>query len=186
MAENIEKVGQSGEIIFSDKIRNFMLNTAKIFSDISTLKQFLVKNRPGYKVVATSGGFDPLHKGHLRCIQGCSTYGNAVVVIVNGDGFLVRKKGKPFMVLDERMEIIAGLIGVDFVVPWDDGTQTVEGAIRLLKPDFFAKGGDRDHPDKIPEWAACQEVNCEIIFGVGGDKIQSSSNLLNSYQDASI
>jgi len=163
-----------------------MITPAKIFSDVTSLRQFLDNTYKNSTVVATSGGFDPLHKGHLRCIQGCSANGDKVVVIVNGDGFLVRKKGKPFMMADERMEIIAGLAGVDFVVPWDDGSQTVEGAIRALAPDIFAKGGDRDTPDKIPEWSVCQEVNCEIIFGVGGDKIQSSSNLLNSYQDISV
>ena len=66
------------------------------------------------------------------------------VVIVNGDGFLYRKKGYAFMPHHERMEIVAGIEGVDYVVGWDDGTQTVTGAIEILKPDYFTKrhGGD--------------------------------------------
>lgn len=137
------------------------------------------------KVYLTSGGFDPMHIGHLRCIQETAAMaaevGGKTIVIVNGDGFLNRKKGGPFMPCVERCEIIAGLRGVDLVVPWDDGSQTVVGAIDQLEPDFFTKGGDRDDPAVIPEWDICQRKNCEVIFGVGGGKIQSSSWLTKNY-----
>ncbi len=100
-------------------------------------------------IYMTSGGFDPIHVGHVRCIQ--STYKMAndsdvypsnhtgiVVVIVNADSFLIRKKGYAFMPLQERMEIIDAIEGVDFVVPWEtDGDKTVIGALSLLKPKFF-------------------------------------------------
>jgi len=135
-----------------------------------------------YPVYMTSGGFDPLHIGHLRCILATSVMadrdGGYVVIVVNGDGFLKRKKGKAFMPEDERCEIIAGIRGVDAVVKWDDGSQTVIGAIEKLKPDYFTKGGDRAAPEDIPEWDICNEVGCKVLFNVGGGKIQSSSSLI--------
>lgn len=134
-------------------------------------------------IITTSGGFDPVHVGHLRCIQGTNKIAvemNGVsVIIVNSDGFLVRKKGRPFMNHQERMEIIAGIEGVDFVVGWDDGTQTVTGALERLKPAVFAKGGDRSDADKVPEFILCEQIGCEVRFGVGGrEKVQSSSDLI--------
>jgi cytidyltransferase-like protein len=138
-------------------------------------------------IYLTSGGFDPMHIGHLRCIQQTASLayeiGGKTIVVVNGDGFLQRKKGSPFMPCMERCEIIAGLRGVDLVVPWDDGSQTVVGAIEHLKPDFFTKGGDRDDPTLIPEWDICQKVKCKVVFGVGGEKIQSSSWLIKNSSD---
>ena len=140
----------------------------------------------------TSGGFDPMHIGHLRCIQETSDIANdplknpsnlrgLVVVIVNADSFLIRKKGYAFMPLNERMEIIDGISGVDYVVPWEatGEDQTVIEAIKELKPQYFTKGGDRFDPSTIPEWSICTEVGCKILTGIGsGGKIQSSSDLV--------
>ena len=141
----------------------------------------------GAPVYMTSGGFDPLHVGHLRCILETADMadgdGGYVVIIVNGDGFLERKKGKPFMKAAERAEIVAGIRGVDAVVIWDDGGQTVIGAISALKPTYFTKGGDRASPEDIPEWEICQEVGCKVIFNVGGGKVQSSSWLINAREE---
>ena len=134
-------------------------------------------------VYMTSGGFDPLHVGHLRCIletvEMAEEDGGYVAIIVNGDGFLERKKEKPFMNAAERAEIIAGIRGVDAAIIWDDGGQTVVGAIEILKPDYFTKGGDRAAPEDIPEWDICEEVGCKVIFNVGGEKVQSSSWLID-------
>lgn len=160
----------------------------KIYADINDLAAHL-KDKD-YQVYVTSGGFDPLHVGHLRCIQESAEIaqrgtrsGNdwtpgVLVVIVNGDGFLMRKKEYAFMECEERMEIIAGLQGVDYVVPWDDGSQTVTGALEILKPQFFLKGGDRDNRDNVPEFEVCKDINCKVIFNVGGGKVQSSSHLV--------
>jgi cytidyltransferase-like protein len=143
------------------------------------------------RLVVTSGGFDPMHVGHLRCllesaqIARSSGHKTRLAVIVNGDGFLLRKKGYKFMPADERMEIIAGVAGVDYVVPWDDGTQTVVGALEILKPFIFTKGGDRDSSDNVPEFDLCQRLGCKLIFGVGGNKIQSSSTLVSQIRDSS-
>lgn len=80
----------------------------------------------------------------------------------------------------ERAEIIAGIRGVDAAIIWDDGGQTVIGAIEKLKPTFFTKGGDRAAPEDIPEWDICQQVGCEVLFNIGGEKIQSSSWLIEN------
>lgn len=156
----------------------------KIFPDINDFRKFFEMYYPDdTTIVATSGGFDPVHIGHLRCIQEtvdiAKSHRGITVIIVNGDGFLVRKKGKPFMNHKERMEIISGIEGVDYVVGWDDGSQTVTGCLEILKPDIFTKGGDRSDPTKVPEFPMCQKIGCEIKFGVGGKKkVQSSSELI--------
>jgi len=162
-----------------------------IVSDIKKLRTYLSENSNQRPIYMTSGGFDPIHVGHVRCIEG--TYNLAsnrdihpwqmkglVVVVVNADSFLIRKKGYAFMPLEERMEIIDAIEGVDFVVPWEtDGDQTVCDAIKILRPTYFTKGGDRFDASTIPEWNICKKVDCEIITGVGkGGKIQSSSELI--------
>jgi cytidyltransferase-like protein len=132
-------------------------------------------------VIMTSGGFDPLHIGHLRCIQESAKLGATLIVVVNEDGFLMRKKGYKVMSVEDRMEIIDGLKGVDYVVPYDDGSQFISGAIELIKPDVFAKGGDRAKPEDIPEWDTCQKVGCKVVFDIGGGKIRSSSELVKKH-----
>lgn len=148
----------------------------------------LIKQHDVKGCVVTSGGFDPMHVGHLRCLQESAIIASAhslpLVVIVNGDGFLMRKKGFAFMPHDERMEIIAGVRGVDFVVGWDDGSQTVTGAVGILHPLIFTKGGDRDSEQNVPEFVLCKEIGCHVYFGVGGGKIQSSSDLVKAVRGA--
>lgn len=134
-------------------------------------------------ICMVSGGFDVPHYGHFRYIREAANTGDFLVVVVNGGGFLKRKKGYEIMPIGERMEMIAHLEGVGAVLTWDDGTQFVDGAIKLIRPDKFLKGGDRSDVDSlaIEELQACKEINCEIVLGVGGSsKIQSSSWLANT------
>jgi D-beta-D-heptose 7-phosphate kinase/D-beta-D-heptose 1-phosphate adenosyltransferase len=138
------------------------------------------------RLIVTSGGFNPMHVGHLRCLIESSELAQKagrktrLAVIVNGDGFLLRKKGYAFMPEAERMEIIAGVKGVNYVVPWDDGSQTVTGALAILKPVAFTKGGDRDAASNVPEFDLCEQMGTQVIFNVGGGKIQSSSTLVDA------
>lgn len=132
----------------------------------------------GERVVAVSGGFDPLHVGHVRMIQAAAKLGTRLVVIANGDEFLVRKKGYAFMPVEERVEILRALRDVDEVVVAVDKDQTVRETLRLVRPDVFANGGDRRATGDIPEAAVCRELGIEMIFNVGGGKVQSSSDLV--------
>ena len=145
------------------------------------------------EIIMTSGGFDPLHVGHLRCIQETVQFAKdpkkypssmkpLVVVLVNCDDFLKAKKGYNFMSLEDRMEIINGISGVDVVLPWfyTNDDFTVVKAIDMIKPKYFTKGGDRTDATNIPEWEICQQRGCEIITGVGGGKIRSSSDMVEN------
>ena len=162
----------------------------KVYNSVEEFREYIDKTDAWGElpVYMTSGGFDPLHVGHLRCIletvDMAENDGGYVAVIVNGDGFLNRKKGKPFMNEKERAEIIAGIRGVDAAIIWDDESQTVTGAIAALKPNFFTKGGDRAKPEDIPEWSVCQDVGCEVVFNVGGGKVQSSSWLIANAEES--
>ena len=145
----------------------------------------LAKLRPGMgKIVATSGGFDPIHPGHISCIIESKKYGDTVVVIVNGDAFLTAKKGRPFQNLETRSLIVSGIAGVDYVVPFEiSGDPTVSKALAAIKPHVFTKGGDRVDKASLPEWDTCKKNNIEIVFNVGEDKKWSSSWFLNEWEN---
>lgn len=134
------------------------------------------------KTVAVSGGFDPVHVGHVRMFEEAKKLGDKLVVIVNNDNWLKKKKGYAFMEEGERSEIIRNFKWVDGVfitkhTP-DTNDMSVCEALRELKPDIFANGGDR-RLDEVPEVAVCQEIGCAMVFNVGrGGKVQSSSTLI--------
>ncbi|MAE49211.1 cytidyltransferase [Candidatus Pacearchaeota archaeon] len=126
--------------------------------------------------VVTSGYFDPLHVGHIELMEKAKALGDKLVVVVNNTSQAIQKKGHEFMPCKERMKIISSLKFVDEVVESVDIDQTQCETLALIKPDIFAKGGDR-YSHEIPEAATCKEHNIEIIHGLG-DKIQSSSDLV--------
>jgi len=132
------------------------------------------------KVVAVSGGFDPIHVGHIRMIQAAALLGTKLVVIVNNDSFLMRKKGYVFMPLAERMEIIRAMKDVNVVIEALDDDQTVCETLRFVEPHIFANGGDRRTDYDIPETQVCRELGIAMVFGIGGEKIQSSSELVEN------
>lgn len=138
-------------------------------------------------IVAVSGGFDPIHIGHIRLFEEAKKLGDKLAVIINNDNWLCAKKGYVFMPERERKEVIEGLRFVDKVVltrhPSRPKDMSVNTALMRLKPDIFANGGDRGKKN-TPEVAVCKKIGCKMIFNVGmGGKIQSSSWLLGKYKN---
>ena len=140
-------------------------------------------------VVLVTGGFDPLHSGHLAYFKAAKELGDKLVVGINSDEWLTRKKGRPFMPFQERAEIIKGLSIVDQIISFDDSDDTACGAIyKTLATHgniklIFANGGDRTDAN-IPEMATYGDMHyCDFVFGVGGeDKKNSSSWILEEYK----
>jgi D-beta-D-heptose 7-phosphate kinase/D-beta-D-heptose 1-phosphate adenosyltransferase len=137
------------------------------------------KKRNKHITVAVSGGFDPLHIGHVRMFEEAKKLGDKLVAILNNDNWLIKKKGYAFMPETERAELIKSLAVVDDVMltfhDKDVSDRSVCAELRKLKPDVFANGGDRTF-DNIPEVPVCDEIGCKMIFGIGkGGKVQSSS-----------
>ena len=149
-------------------------------------------------IIVLSGGFDPVHKGHLRMFREASNLGHQVIVGLNSDEWLRRKKGKPFMNFEERKEILEGFRYVNQVLPFDDSDDTASDLIRRVSSlydseshdhnysdishmgmvgyykIYFANGGDRTTKN-VPEMSICKELDVTMLWGVGGGKIQSSS-----------
>ena len=127
------------------------------------------------KVVATSGYFDPLHVGHLECLEMAKELGDRLIVIVNSDLQAKLKKGESFMKEEDRMKIVSALKCVDHVFLSIDKDKSQCESLRHINPDIFAKGGDRTSGE-IPESKVCNELGIDIIDGLG-EKIRSSSDL---------
>lgn len=132
--------------------------------------------------VAISGGFDPVHVGHVRMIHDAALLGN-VVVILNSDDWLKRKKGYVFMDWLSRAHILRAIRGVVDVVAVDDSDGTVVEALARIKPDYFANGGDRTS-ENTPELALCLDYGIKPVWNVGGEKLASSSELVSGTHDA--
>jgi cytidyltransferase-like protein len=137
-------------------------------------------------IVLVTGGFDPLHSGHIEYFKAAKELGDHLVVGVNSDEWLTRKKGRPFMSFDERCAIIKELGVVDEVIGFNDADDTANHAIFQLQSTtgsstkiIFANGGDRTKSN-IPEM---QYTNVEFVFGVGGEnKANSSSWILDEWK----
>lgn len=127
-------------------------------------------------IVATSGYFDPLHVGHVEYLRKAKALGDKLIVIVNNDKQAVLKKGYEFMPFAERVEIVKSLKFVDEVFLSIDEDKSVCKSLEAVKPDIFAKGGDRLSTN-IPEAEICKKLGIKIADGLG-NKIQSSSDLV--------
>ena len=139
------------------------------------------------KIVLVTGGFDPLHSGHIAYLKAAKQLGDILVVGVNSDNWLARKKGQAFMPMMERTSIIRELECVDFVIDFDDADNTAKHAIQMVRQSYpqdqiiFANGGDRT-AENIPEMSL-QDNNLIFKFGVGGEnKANSSSWILQEWK----
>lgn len=135
-------------------------------------------------IVATSGGFDPVHIGHVRMFEEAKRLGDKHIVILNNDNWLMAKKGYVFMPQKERKEVVAALRAVDEVIFTRHGKNptdmSVAKELRRLKPDIFCNGGDRKGKNDTPESRVCEELGIQMVFNVGrGGKVQSSSWLVD-------
>ena len=141
-------------------------------------------------VIIVSGGFDPVHKGHIRMFREAANLGHQVIIGLNSDEWLTRKKGKPFMKWEERAEILESCKFVTQVLSMDDTDDTASDIIRqvanLYKNQdmniYFANGGDRKKGN-VPELDVCKDLNVVMLWGIGGGKIQSSSWLIKGEND---
>ena len=153
------------------------------------------KERKGAKrTVAVSGGFDPLHVGHVRLINAAKKLGDRLVVILNNDNWLLAKKGFVFMGERDRKEILESLSSVDAVTLTShkkgDPDRSVCRELLRLRPSIFANGGDRTTADAgrktsslNPEVELCRKLGIKTVFNVGrGGKMRSSTELLSRFK----
>ena len=141
------------------------------------------------KIVLVTGGFDPIHSGHIEYFKAAKQLGDKLIVGVNSDNWLARKKGRSFMSWEERATIIAALGGVDRVINFNDDDDSAKDAIRKTRSIFpnhniiFANGGDRTN-ENIPEMEMLKEMlMLNFVFGVGGEhKANSSSWILEEWK----
>lgn len=148
-------------------------------------KKHQVKRKP--IVVAVSGGFDPVHVGHVRMFRAAKKLGDVLIVILNNDYWLRKKKNFIFMPDYERKEVIESFRDVDRVVVTGHRAKTLDMSVcrelERIKPNIFANGGDRKPDgDPVPEVELCERLDIKMVYNVGpGGKMQSSSWLLADY-----
>ena len=135
-----------------------------------------------------SGGFDPIHEGHIEMIKASAAASDGVIVLVNSDEWLIRKKGKSFQNFHTRKTICENLKGVICALDFDDSDNSASDGIRKVRAMYpndhlvFANGGDRGK-DNIREDAVCAECHVDKVFGVGGcNKANSSSWILEKWE----
>ena len=139
-------------------------------------------------IILISGGFDPIHSGHIKLINDASKYGD-VIVLLNSDEWLRNKKGKEFLSFDERKIIMKNIKGVIDVIEFEDSDKTCIDGIKKVKSLYknniikFANGGDRNN-ENTAEKEFCDKNDVETLFGIGGnDKSNSSSWILKKWKE---
>jgi len=126
------------------------------------------------QIIALSGGFDIIHPGHIRMIKGAQNFGR-VMIILNSDKWVLKKRGIVMMPWDERKEILLSIKGVDSVERVDDSDGTVCEALKRLRPNVFGNGGIRGQRN-TPERQLCNELGIACIWGIGGGERDVYSN----------
>lgn len=140
-----------------------------------------------YDIMVLSGGFDPLHVGHIRMIKHARDMAALVVVGVNSDDWLRRNRGRAGHAFEDRCEIVASIRGVTSAVGFSDDDDTAVALIRMvcrLSPGAkiaFGNGGDRTSTN-VPEVEICNELGVDLVWGVGGDSVESSSGVIENSQ----
>ena len=135
-------------------------------------------------IVVVSGGFDPIHSGHIAYFKAAKALGDQLVVGVNSDEWLIRKKGKAFMPMHERQAIVQSIKYVDYVIRFNDDDDSAILLLKLVKQTWpndkiiFANGGDRNESNN----REISVENVEFVYGVGGSmKLNSSSKILHDW-----
>jgi cytidyltransferase-like protein len=137
------------------------------------------------KLVLVTGGFDPLHKGHIAYLEAAYKLGDGLVVGLNSDAWLQRKKGKHFLDFEDRKAVLDALWMVDEVIAFDDSDDSARAVIQFCLDNteegvIFANGGDRTSVN-IPEMDVMSD-RLHFVFGVGGqEKLNSSSLILERW-----
>ena len=141
-----------------------------------------------YDYALVSGGFDPVHVGHLRMFKDAKNLSDKVILLLNNDEWLTKKKGKPFMNENQRKEILDEFKSISKVIIQTSSDKSSTKAIEefvLKNPDkniCYCNGGDRSNVKKILEADICKKLGVSLEFGVGGEnKIESSSQLTKNY-----
>ena len=150
---------------------------ADIVTDVERLRKELDRLRAeGKTIVLANGNFDLWHVGHTRYLQGAATEGDVLVVALNSDESIRATKGpdRPIHPLTERMEVVAGMGGVDYVTSFD--TSTCDALLEALRPHKQAKGPDYT-PENLPERATLRRIGAALVI-VGDPKDHSSSEIL--------
>lgn len=136
-----------------------------------------------------SGGFDPIHEGHVEMIKAAARASDGVIVLLNSDDWLCRKKGKNFQSAKTRKAILDNMKGVIDVLEFNDDDNSASDGIRKAREKYadahlvFANGGDRTQ-NNIPEGKTCLECDVDLVFGIGGDdKMNSSSWILEKWNE---
>ena len=138
-----------------------------------------------YDIMVLSGGFDPLHVGHIRMIQHARDMAALVVVGINSDDWLERRRGRVMTPFEDRCQIVASIRGVTSAVGFDDTDDTAVALLKMvcrLSPGAkiaFGNGGDRTSTN-VPEVETCQELGVDLVWGVGGNKVESSSGIIEN------
>jgi cytidyltransferase-like protein len=177
-----------GQCDLATGIKEYYRQVGRFNNDFARLVHLaemgIIRQQLDGALVCTSGGYDPPHFGHLGMLSHSKRFGKYLLVIVSGDEFLRRKKGAPFMPLAERAAILTAVRGVDFVLPYEQsiaGDDSVSIVLEMIRPDCFAKGGDRVNGN-FDEFELCQTLGIEVVYPPAFQtKTRSSSDFLKAW-----